>query len=286
MDDIPDNFGALEKEFSSYKKSKAVILPVPYEGTVTYGKGTANGPKAIIESSKNMELYDIELDKEISNVGIHTLKELKVEKQPENVISQVYDSVKKIINDNKFPVVLGGEHSITLGAVNALKEKYNNLSVLQIDAHSDLRNSYEGTMFSHACVMRRVIETCQIVQVGIRSMDIEEAEFIKKTNHKNIFFAKDMHNNWQDKAINLLTNNVYITIDLDGLNPSIMPSTGTPEPGGMLWYQTINFLRKVAENKNIVGFDVVELAPVKENHAPDFLAAKLTYKLMGYSLLK
>jgi len=286
MDSLPDNFGALEKEFSSYEKSKAVILPVPYEGTVTYGKGTANGPKAIIEASKNMELYDIELDKEIYDVGIHTLKELKVEKKPEDVINQVYDSVKKIINDNKFPVVLGGEHSITLGAVKASKEKYDNLSVLQIDAHSDLRDSYDGTKFSHACVMRRVIEICPIIQVGIRSMDIDETKFIKKIAHKNIFFAKDMHNNWYDKAIKLLTNNVYITIDVDGLDPSIMPSTGTPEPGGLLWYQTINFLRKIAENKNIVGFDVVELSPIKENHAPDFLAAKLTYKLIGYSLLK
>lgn len=284
MENILDNYAALPEKFSNYNKSKVVILPVPYEGTVTYGKGASKGSKAIIEASKNMELYDIELGKEICETGIHTLKELKCEKQPEKVIEQIYTESKKLISDNKFIVMLGGEHSITTGLVKAHKEKVNNLSVLQIDAHSDLRQSYDGSIYSHACVMRRIFDMkIPFVQVGIRSQDIEEAEFIKKNNLK-LFYAKDIHNNdnWIKEAISRLTENVYITIDLDGLDPSIMSSTGTPEPGGLLWYQTLKFLREVAKEKNVVGFDVVELSPVKGNYAPDFLAAKLIYKLIGY----
>jgi agmatinase len=276
-----NNFSGLEGEFSDYNKSKAVILPVPYEGTVTYGKGAAKGPSAIIEASKNMEKYDIELDKHTYKVGIHTLKPIEAShKDPQSIVNEVHKASKKIVADNKFVVMLGGEHSITTGLVKAYKEKFNDLSVLQIDAHSDLRDNYKGTKYNHGCVMSRVREICPITQVGIRSQEINE----EKIDKKRIFFAKDIHNNdqWMDKAISQLSSNVYITIDLDGLDPSIMPSTGTPEPGGLLWYQTIRFLKKLAKQKNIVGFDVVELAPIKELHAPDFLAAKLIYKLIGY----
>ena len=285
---IPDNFGALEKGFSS-TNAKVFVLPVGYEGTVTYGKGASKGPKAMIEASKNMELYDEELDSEPYLAGIHTLNDLSVKKDNvEKAIEKVENSVKNWINKNKFPVVLGGEHSISLGAVRAFKEKFNDLSVLQIDAHSDLRDSYDKSKFNHACVMRRIVELCPIVQVGIRSQDISEVEFIKEKKLKNIFYAKDIYDNdrWFDKDIGGLSSNVYLTIDLDGLDPSIMPSTGTPEPGGLSWYGLLKFLRKVFSEKNIVGFDVVELAPNKNNVAPDFMAAKLVYKIIGYKFKK
>ena len=280
MKNLPNNFAALDHDFSDYNKSKVVILPILYEGTVSYGKGTSKGPQSIINASQNMELYDIELDRNICEIGIHTYKELSAEKSPEAMINRIYEVSKKLVNDCKFIVILGGEHSITTGLVKAYKEKFENLSVLQIDAHSDLRDEYEGSKYNHACVMSRIKEICPIVQVVIRSMEIEE----EKIDKERIFFAKDMHDNddWMDKAINKLTGDVYVTIDLDGLDPGIMPSTGTPEPGGLLWYQTIKFLRKLAEKKNIVGFDVVELAPIDGLHAPDFLAAKLVYKLIGY----
>lgn len=282
--EIPDNFLGIEEKFSDYDKSKVVILPIPYEGTVTYGKGTLKGPKAIIEASKNLELYDIELDEEIYKAGIHTLSNLDVEKEPEKTIEIIYKKIKKLLEDNKFVVVFGGEHSITSGTVKAMKEKFSDLSVLQIDAHSDLRDSYDGTKFSHACVMRRIFEMkIPFVQVGIRSQDIEEADFIKE-KRLNPYFAKDIYknDNWMNEAVDKLAENVFITIDLDGLDPSIMPSTGTPEPGGLYWYHILRLLRKVAEKKNIVGFDVVELAPIENLKFPDFLAAKLTYKLIGY----
>jgi agmatinase len=286
--DWPDNFGALEEEFSNYKNSKVVILPVPYEGTVFYKKGTKEGPRAIIEASKYMEVYDEELEKNTFTIGIHTLKELDVEnKDVKEVIEDVKLEVGKILNDNKFPVVIGGEHSITIGCVKAFKEKFSDLTVLQLDAHADLRQSYEGNKFSHACVMARVIEVYPIVQVGIRSLSEEEALFIKNKNLK-IFWARDIYNNnkWVDEVLSKLSGDVYITIDLDVFDIGIMPSSGSPEPGGLDWYTVANFLKKVGEEKNVVGFDVVELSPSKMNIAPDFLAAKLIYKLIGYFNLK
>ncbi len=290
MTEWPDNFGALEKEFTNYEDSKVVILPVPYDETRTWFVGgswknmdASKGPRAIIIASRNMELYDIETDTEAYKQGIHTLPELKIVKDPKETINLIEKESKKHINNNKFIVMLGGEHSITTGLVKAYKEKFPKMSVLQIDAHSDLREEFSGTTYSHAAVMSRVREICPAVQVGIRSMDQEEAEKIKQNDY-NVFYAKDILNNdnWMDKAIEKLSNDVFITIDLDAFDPSIMPSTGTPEPGGLQWYQTLKFLKKLAKKKNIIGFDVVELAPNQNNVAPDFLAAKLTYKLLSY----
>jgi len=285
--EIPNNFCGLAKDFSDYKKSKAVILPVPYDGTRGWISGekwkkfdSAKGPEAIISCSPNLEFYDDELDVISCEAGIHTLNALKTREKPELVIGEVYTAFKKLIKDGKFPVMLGGEHSISSGAVKALKEKYSDLSVLQLDAHTDLRDSWEGTKYSHACVMARVIEICPAVQVGIRARDYDE----KDINKENIFFAKDIvdSDDWMDEAVDKLSDNVYITFDLDAFDPSIMPSTGTPEPGGLQWYQTLRFLRKVFAKKNVVGFDVVELAPIDNMIAPDFLAAKLVYKIIGY----
>ena len=285
---FPNNFAELEDDVSNYETSKVVILPIPYEKTTTYIKGTSKGPQAILEASRNMELYDEELDKDISKVGICTLNELKIEEKPEQMVNVVDQNIKKLINDKKFPVIIGGEHSITLGCVKAFASVYDNLSVLQLDAHTDLREEYDGTKFSHACAMKRSKEfTKNIVPVGIRSLCDEEADFIKKNNIK-IFWAKDIFNNdnWIDEAISKLSKNVYITFDLDVLDPSIMPSVGTPEPGGLYYYQLLKLLKKVFEERNVVGFDVVELCPNENNKSPDFTATKIIYKMIGYKFDK
>jgi len=281
---FPKNFAELEDNISNYDTSKAVILPVPYEKTTTYIKGTAKGPEAILEASRNMELYDEELDKNISTVGICTLNPLVVDKNPEEIINDVFENIKKLLNNNKFPVIIGGEHSITPGCIKAFSDSFDDFSVLQLDAHTDLREEYNGTKFNHACAMKRSREfTKNIVPVGIRSLCSEEADFIKK-NKMKVFWAKDIFDNsgWEENVISNLSKNVYITFDLDVLDPSIMPSTGTPEPGGLQYYPILKFLKKVFENRNIVGFDVVELCPNENNVSPDFTAAKIIYKLIGY----
>jgi len=285
---FPKNFGELEEELSNYNTSKVIILPIPYEKTTTYIKGTAKGPQAILDASRNMELYDEELDKNICEVGICTLNELRIEENPKLMVDTVYENVKKLIDDNKFPVVIGGEHSITPGCIKAFSEKYDDFSVLQLDAHTDLREEYDGTKFSHACAMKRCLALCKnIVQVGIRSLCDEESTFIKE-NKLKIFWAKDIFDNdgWFESAISKLSENVYITLDLDVFDPSIMPSTGTPEPGGLLYYQVLRFLKKVFEERNVIGFDVVELCPNKDNIHPDFTAAKVIYKMIGYKFTK
>ena len=284
----PKNFAELEDDISDYDSSKVVILPIPYEKTTTYVKGTALGPRAIIDASINMEIYDEELDKDISKIGICTLNPLIIDKSPEEMINEVSENTKKLIDERKFPVIIGGEHSITLGCVKAMSNSYDDISILQLDAHADLREEYDGSKYNHACAMKRCMDTCKnIVQVGIRSLSPEEAEFLKKNDMK-LFWAKDIHDNseWEKDAISLLSNNVYITFDVDVLDPSIMPSTGTPEPGGLNYYAILKFLKKVFENKNVIGFDVVELCPNKNNVSPDFTVAKIIYKMIGYKFNK
>jgi agmatinase len=279
------NYGGLEEEFSNLQSSKIVILPVPYDETSTWGKGADNGPNAILEASANMELYDIETDSEVFRHGIYTAPPVTEKSSPENMVNAVEKAAEEFIRMGKFVVGIGGEHSVTTGFVRAYAKHVKGLSVLQIDAHTDLRPEYEGSPYSHASVMSRVSEICPFVQVGIRSMDTIEKPFLKRDN---LFLAEDIHNNddWMDKAIAGLSENVFITIDLDAFDPSIMPSTGTPEPGGLLWYQVIRFLKKVIAQRNVAGFDVVELAPVESNKSPDFLASKLIYKLLGYQFPK
>ncbi|MFA6073625.1 MAG: agmatinase [Candidatus Woesearchaeota archaeon] len=271
-------YGGLGKEYTKKDSSKIVIIPVPYDGTSTWIKGANKGPKALIEASMNMELYDIETDSEVFKKGIFTENEIKGMNTPEKMVELVRKKVKEHI-DSKFVVTLGGEHSISIGPIMAHVAKYKNLTVLQLDAHSDTREEYEGSKFNHACVMARARELCPIVQVGIRSLDAGE-----KIDKKRIFFAEKIYDNdkWMDDAIALLSENVYLTIDLDAFDPSYLPSTGTPEPGGMQWYQVLKFLRKVIEKKNLVGLDVVELCPNKNDKASDFLAAKLVYKILTY----
>ncbi|MCR4368695.1 MAG: agmatinase [archaeon] len=281
----PKNFGGLPKMFSRYKESKIAIIPVPYDGTSTWGKGADKGPWALFEASANMELYDIETDSEVYQKGIFTDKPVSEKKSPEKMVAAVEKRVAGHLKEGKFTVVIGGEHSVSPGAVAAHAKAFKNLSVLQIDAHSDLRPQYEGTKNNHACAMSRIKEMCPIVQVGIRSMCVEEKAHMDTSR---VFFAHQIHasKTWQEDAIAKLTDNVYITFDLDAFDSALMPSTGTPEPGGLDWNQVSTFLAKVFAQKNVVGFDVVELAPSKSNKAPDFVAAKLVYMMLSRKFAK
>ena len=275
------NYCDLLKLNSRLENSKIVVIPVPYDETSTWIKGADKGPEAIIEASANMELYDIETDSEVCLKGIYTDEPVKEKSSPEKMVGAVEKRVSRHLNNKKFTIVFGGEHSVSLGAIKAHAKNNKDMCVLQLDAHSDLKDEYDGSKYNHTCVMARVKEICPIVQVGIRSMDSSEKDNMDKNN---VFFAKDIVDNkkWIDKVISKLSKNVYLTIDLDVFDPSIMPSTGTPEPGGLLWYDVLALLKKVIEKKNLVGFDVAELCPNEQNKAPDFLAAKLIYKILSF----
>lgn len=278
------SFAGIEPEYSDLDKSKITVIPVPYDLTTTYISGARNGPRAIIEASNHMELYDEELEKETYRVGIYTHDALAVtDEKPEDMLRIVSKAVSSCIKSEQFQVMLGGEHSISLGMVRELAKKYHNLSVLQLDAHADLRDSYQGTPYNHACVGRRISEICPLVQAGVRSMSKGEGDYLRSAQVVNISdYEIKQNDGWIDKILGYLTDDVYLTLDLDVLDPAIMPSVGTPEPGGLSWYETIDFLRLLSQHKKIVSFDLVELSPQPGNIAPDFLAAKLTYRIMGY----
>lgn len=281
MISTPKNYGGLAKKYSAYDSAKIAILPIPFDATSTWGKGADKGPAAIIEAAANMELYDIETKSETFRQGIFTAPPI-AEKDPAKMVTKTYKAVKKLLADDKFVVSLGGEHSVSLGPIKAHAEKYPNLSILHLDAHSDRRDQYRGTPYSHASIIARAQEyTDKITSVGIRSLDSSELPNLKKDT---VFFAEDIHAdyNWIDQAVVSLADQVYITIDLDVFDPAYLPSTGTPEPGGLNWYQITKLLRRVAEKKTVVGFDVVELAPNPAEKSSDFLAAKLIYKLLSY----
>jgi agmatinase len=283
----PKNFGAINEEYSGLKKSKVVIVQAPYEKTATYKKGTALGPAAVIEASKKLELFDDELGSETYKIGIHTMDALPVsELAPEEMVEKVFQAVQELLKAGKFPVVLGGEHSVSVGAVKALKEACPNMSILHLDAHSDLRDEYFGSKLNHGCVARRMSEMCPVVQAGTRSMSKEEKDFLSSQANGRVknFSVYDILESpfWKDAVSRALGENVYISIDLDVFDPSLMPGVGTPEPGGIGWYEMLDLLREVAKDKKIVGFDVVELRPLGDNVSSDFLAAKLVYRLLGY----
>lgn len=287
MDSINKNFLGLEEEYSSFKKSKVSILQVPYDKTTTYIHGTKDGPAAIIDSSKYLERFDEELNQETFKIGLHTMEPLAVEGlEPEALLEKVHAQTAEILKANKFPVLLGGEHSVSIGAVKALKDVYPDLSVLQLDAHYDMRDVYFGSKLNHGCVARRISEICPIVQIGMRSYSKEEKDFLAtQTNGKiksiNVYDILEMPM-WKDKTTASLSEHVYVTLDLDVFDPSMVPAVGTPEPGGLGWYEAIDLLKEVAKDRKIVGFDIVELCPIKGNIASDFLAAKLLYRLLGY----
>lgn len=275
------DYAGISVENGTLEKAAAVLIPVPYDGTSTYGKGADKGPDAIFDASENMEIYDIETESEVYRKGIHIAPAVTEDESPEKMCDAVQSAVSLYLNQDKFVGLLGGEHSISIGAIQAFKEKYDDLTVLQLDAHSDLRPEYDGSACNHACAMHLASKTTNLVQVGIRSMDAVELPFL---NRSNLFTSYEIRENkdWQSDVVNSLGENVYITIDLDAFDPSIMPSTGTPEPGGLLWNETIDLLKMVFKRCNVVGFDINELAPQEGNSAPDFMAAKLLYKILSY----
>ncbi|MCX5807690.1 MAG: agmatinase [Proteobacteria bacterium] len=276
----PFSFCGLPNNGNDYERASIVILPIPFDKTSTWLKGTDKGPSAIIEASVYLELYDIETDSEVFRKGIYTAKPIR-SASSSALIKKSDSAVSKYLKENKLVVTLGGEHSVSIGVIKSHARHYKDLSILHLDAHTDSRDSYEGTPYNHACIIARVREFARnIVSVGIRSMDISERPGI---DNKRMFFAHNIYDSdkWVSNVISLLTDNVYITIDLDVFDPGIMPSTGTPEPGGLGWYQVMKLLFDVSKSKQIVGFDVVELCP-SSCKAPDFLAAKLIYTLLSY----
>ncbi|MBN8549291.1 MAG: agmatinase [Deltaproteobacteria bacterium] len=275
------NFLGIPPEYSAREKAKAVILPLPFDKTCSWLSGTSKGPDAIIEASMNMELFDIETRTEVYKRGIYTAPAVHAE-TGEGLNAKAYLETKRHLDEGRFVIALGGEHSVSYGPIMAHAEKFKDISILQIDAHTDMRDTYEGNKFSHACIMARAKEFSKnIVQVGIRSLDQSEYANIDESK---VYYAEQIHDStdWIDSVVSKLGNNVYITIDVDAFDISIMPSTGTPEPGGLGWYQVLKLLKTVFQNKAVVGCDVVELAPTEHNRAPDFLTAKLVYKLLTY----
>jgi agmatinase len=274
-------YAGIPQEYGNLSTSKIVIIPVPYDRTSTWQKGADKGPQAFLDASENMELYDIETESEVYREGIFLADAITENSSPEAMVEEVHQITKKYINRNKFVTAFGGEHSISIGTIRAFNERFDNLTVLHIDAHADLRKEYEGSKCNHACAVYEANQNTNLVQVGIRSMDISE----KRTmNRDKVFFAQDMavSADWMEDVVDILTENVFITFDLDALDPSIMPSTGTPEPGGLLYYETLEFLKLVFDERNVVGFDMVELCPNKNEKSSDFLAAKLFYKMLSY----
>ncbi len=276
-----NNFGDLPEHYTDPNKSSVVILPVPYDETSSWIKGAEKGPAALLEASVHLELYDIETGFEVYRKGIYTDDPVEDCGVPEKMVEAVFQRSLYWIKRDKFLVTVGGDHTVCLGPIKAFTELFQGLSVLQIDAHADLRDVYNGTPYSHACVMARVKEMCPFVQVGIRSMDVEEKSAM---NEEKVFWAHEIVKDevWMERVVDQLTDHIYITIDLDGLDPSIMPSTGTPEPGGLGWYPLLKLMKRVISDRKVVGFDVVELCPDEQNKAPDFLAAKLIYKMLSY----
>lgn len=277
-------YAGIPEEFTTLADSKIVLIPVPYDGTSTWQKGADKGPDAFLEASENMELYDIETDTEVYREGVFLADPVTEDASPEAMVDAVHTTVKSYIQKNKFVTTFGGEHSVTIGAIRAFNDSFENLSVLHIDAHSDLRKEYHGSKCNHACAVYEAGQKNNLVQVGIRSMDISEKEVM---NFDQVFFAEKIQqqSDWQEKAIDLLGKDVYITFDLDAFDPSILPATGTPEPGGLLWYETIAFLRKVFSSRNVVGFDIMELCPNENHPSSNFVAAKLYYKMLTYKFL-
>ncbi len=284
---LPLNFGGLEDAFSTLEKARAVVLPVPYDFTTTYQGGARWGPRAILTASQNMELWDEELGATY-RAGVHTLPELEpTARGPEAMAQRVEQAAGWILDQGKLPVLLGGEHSISAGAVRAAADRFHGLSVLQLDAHADMRDRYLESPFSHACVMRRIRERVPASSVGIRSLSEEEAEVLERhpVPMWSVREFRALKGNWKP-ILESLSDEVFVTFDLDALDPSILPGTGTPEPGGLDWYEAVDLLQAVSRRARIVGFDVVELSPIPGQVASDFLAARLTYRLIGLALAR
>ncbi|HEX8634903.1 MAG TPA: agmatinase [Pyrinomonadaceae bacterium] len=283
---LPMNFGGIEdEELSSFEQARIVVWPVSYEGTVSYGTGTGAGASAIIDASRNMELYDEETDAEVYRLGIHTTEVTQPVEPPEAMMKALLERARELVATGKLVCMIGGEHSVSGPVIQAHAEAYENLSVLQIDAHADLRDTYDGTPHSHASIMARVVKDLKLpaVQVGIRSISVDEARAIDSLPTR-IFWAKDIagRTDWWDDAVSGLTENVYLTIDVDGLDPSLVAQTGTPEPGGLGWYEVLGLIRTLARNRRVVGMDMTEYSYVEGFSASAFLCAKLIHKSLSY----
>lgn len=273
------NYAGIPDKYARLDEAKVVLIPVPYDGTSTWQKGADKGPQAFLEASENMELYDIETRSEVYKKGVYLAPPVTENSSPEKMVDTVYKTTKNYIQQEKFVTLFGGEHSISIGTIRAFNEAFEDLTVVQIDAHADLRKEYEGSTCNHACAVHEASKTTNLIQVGIRSMDVEELDYM---DENQVYFAHDLYEDWMDDAIGQMTPNVFLTIDLDAFDPSILPSTGTPEPGGLFWYETLDFLRMIFKKKNVVGFDIVELCPNSTEKSSDFLAAKLYYKMLSY----
>ena len=283
---LPINFGGIaEEEFSSFEQARMLVWPISYEGTVSYGTGTGRGAEAVINASRNMELYDEETDAEVYKLGIHTLDESPSIEPPASMMESLLERARELVKTGKFITMIGGEHSVSAPVIRAHAERYDNLSVLQIDAHADLRDTYDGTPHSHASIMARVTRDMRLpsVQCGIRSISAEEARSLDELPTR-IFWAKDIvgRSDWWDAAVDGLTENVYLTIDIDGLDPSLVAQTGTPEPGGLGWYETVGLIRTLARKRRVVGMDLTEYSYVEGYDASAFLCAKLIYKSLAF----
>lgn len=275
------NFAGIDDRFAAYENAQILLQLIPYDGTSTWGKGADQGLDAFLDAAGNMELYDIETDSEVFRKGIHLLPEITEKRSPEHLFEAVYSATRKLIESGKFLSFLGGEHSVSIGIIKAFYEKYPGISVLQLDAHADLRPEYLGSPYNHACALHDASHNTNLVQVGIRSMDQSELAFM---DPQKCFFARDIYQtkSWMYSVLDKLTDEVYITLDLDVFDPSAMPATGTPEPGGLGWYAVLELLRNVFEHRKVLGFDIVELAPIPGYRAAEFMVAKLYYKMLSY----
>jgi len=279
---MENTYAGIPAENATYENSKVVLVTVPYDGTSTWGKGADKGPELFLNASENMELYDIETDSEPYLQGVYRAGEVSENSTPEKMVEAVYNKTKELIKDReKLFTLIGGEHSVSIGSIRAVGEEYKQLTVLQLDAHTDLRPEFHGSKNNHACAVFEANQKHKLVQVGIRSMDAEEKQYLP---HNRVFFAHEIANNenWIKEVLEKVTGNVYITIDLDAFDPSIAPSTGTPEPGGLQWYPTLKLLKKVFKKCNVVAFDIVELMDSPQAKPTAFLAAKLYYKMLAY----
>lgn len=276
-------FAGIPSEFHDYERASAVLIPVPYDGTSTWRKGADRGPEAFLAAAENMELYDIQTDSEPYRAGIHLAEAPRGMTDPAAMVAAVESAVGRHLGAGKLVTLFGGEHSISIGALRAMRGAFGDISVLQIDAHADLRSSYEGTPFNHACAVYESSRHSNLVQVGIRSMDVSEKDHM---DPDKVFWAHELPgmDDWISRVVAKLHGPVYITLDLDAFDPGIMPATGTPEPGGLAWWDVDALVRRVAEHHRILGFDVVELCPHPAHHGADFLAAKVYYKMLAYAL--
>jgi agmatinase len=278
-------FAGIEEVYAGFEDAAILLQPIPYDGTSTWGKGADKGLEAFLEAAENMEVYDIETNSEVYKKGIHLLPPINETVTPESMFEAVHSASRKLLDTGKFLTFIGGEHSISIGVIKAFYEKYPDISILQLDAHADLRPSYLGTSYNHACALHDASKNTNLIQVGIRSMDESEKAFL---DTEKCFFAEDIHSTyaWMYQALDLLGEKVYITVDLDVFDPSIMPSTGTPEPGGLDWYTVLKFLKFVFRQREVLGFDIVEMSPIPGYRAAEFMVAKLYYKMLSYKFAK